>query len=85
MSQRPSKLRDAGFTRLADKFDQWAEEQPKVVVKTVKGEQAAQRMIKQMTGLGYELDTQNTRKVVWSPVTGPFTRKQKHTLTFIKR
>jgi len=40
MSQRPSKLRDAGFTGLAAKLDKMAEKQlkQKVVVKTVKGE-----------------------------------------------
>ena len=79
--QRPSKLRDAGLTKLADKLDQWAEKNsgPEVVVKTVKGDHAAERTIKQMLGLGYELDAHNT------PVTGRGTRKQKHTLTFTRR
>ena len=59
--------------------------QPRVVVKTVKGDAAAEREIRQMLALGYELDQQSSRKVLWSPATGVFTRKQKHTLTFIKQ
>jgi hypothetical protein len=38
-----------------------------------------------MLGKGYELQGQGSRKVAWSPVTGVFTSKQKHTLTFVKK
>lgn len=55
-----------------------------VVVKTVKGERAAEREIRRMLERGYQLETHGSRKVVWSPLTGVFTRKQKHTLTFVK-
>jgi hypothetical protein len=58
---------------------------PNVVVETVKGDSAARRRIEFMLANGYELQGQGTRKVVWSPVTGVFTRKQKHTLTFVKK
>lgn len=55
---------------------------PKTIVRTVKGDHAAVRLINQMEERGYVLDNQSSRKVLWSPVTGVFTRKQKHTLTF---
>jgi len=58
---------------------------PAVVVKTVKGNKAAQRQIRSMLTRGYELEAQSSRKVAWTPLTGLWTRKQKHTLTFIKR
>jgi hypothetical protein len=59
-------------------------EGPKVIVETVKGDAAARRTIEYYLSRGYELQGQGSRKVVWSPVTGVFTRKQKHTLTFVK-
>jgi microsomal dipeptidase-like Zn-dependent dipeptidase len=55
-----------------------------VVVKTVKGERAARRLIAKMTRRGYRLDQQSTRKVAWRFWLGPFTRQQKHTLTFVR-
>jgi hypothetical protein len=55
-----------------------------VVVKTVKGERAAARLIKKMTRRGYRLEQQTSRKVFWRFWVGPFTRQQKHTLTFVK-
>lgn len=58
---------------------------PNVIVETVKGDHAAQRRIAFMIEHGYQLQQQGSRKVVWSPLTGVFTRKQKHTLTFVKR
>lgn len=56
----------------------------KVIVRTVKGDRAAQRKIEEMLAKGYRLEGQASRKVAWSPLTGVFTRKQKHTLTFVK-
>ncbi len=56
----------------------------KTVVKTYKGERAAERGIAQMRKRGYEIDQASTRKIVWSPLTGVFTRKQKHTIVFTK-
>jgi hypothetical protein len=58
---------------------------PAVIVATVKGNRAAERKIAFMLGKGYELQGQGSRKVAWSPVTGVFTSKQKHTLTFVKK
>jgi hypothetical protein len=55
-----------------------------VVVKTVKGERAAARLIQKMTRRGYRLEQQTSRKVFWRFWVGPFTRQQKHTLTFVK-
>jgi predicted membrane GTPase involved in stress response len=52
------------------------------VVKTYRGERALERGIENMRRQGYEVDQANPRKVVWSPVTGVFTRKQKHTIVF---
>lgn len=54
------------------------------VVKTYKGERAAERGIAEMALRGYVVDAASTRKVVWSPATGLFTRKQKHTVVFTK-
>jgi len=58
---------------------------PKRIVKTVKGDAKATRLVNRMDELGYDLVDSSSRKVVWSPVTGLFTRKQKHTLIFVKR
>jgi microsomal dipeptidase-like Zn-dependent dipeptidase len=55
-----------------------------VVVKTVKGDRAAQRLVAKMNRRGYLLEQQSTRKVAWRFWLGPFTRQQKHTLTFIR-
>jgi hypothetical protein len=52
------------------------------VVKTYKGERALERGIAAMRREGYEPDQASSRKVLWSPVTGVFTRKQKHTVIF---
>jgi hypothetical protein len=81
------KNKKAARSRLANPTPQRQPAVPKrdVVVKTVKGNGKAERVIRQMLAQGYELDQQSSRKVWWTPVTGVFTRKQKHTLTFIKQ
>jgi hypothetical protein len=56
-----------------------------VVMVTVKGEKEAASLIEAMMGYGYEIQNQDTRKVMFSLATGVFTRKQKHTFTFVKR
>ena len=53
-----------------------------VVIKTYKGDRAAERGIAEMRRQGYEVDQSSARKQLWSPATGVFTRKQKHTITF---
>jgi hypothetical protein len=55
-----------------------------VVVTTVKGEKDAASLIEAMMEYGYEIQNQDTRKVMYSLTTGVFTRKQKHTFTFVK-
>ena len=56
-----------------------------VYVATVKGDWAAKELITFMTQHGYSLEGQSSSKVAWSPVTGVFTNKKKHTFTFIKQ
>jgi hypothetical protein len=56
-----------------------------VKVVTVKGDRAAQRTIESMLAAGWELDAQSSRKMAWRMTTGVFTKKQKHTMTFIRR
>ncbi len=56
----------------------------KVLVKRYKGDNAAQRGIEKMLNAGWEIEGQSGRKQAWSPVTGVFTRKQVHTITFVK-
>lgn len=54
------------------------------IIRKYKGEAAAQRGIDQMRAHGYEVDDIATRKALWSPLTGLFTRKQIHTIVFRK-
>jgi hypothetical protein len=54
------------------------------VIKRVKGNRRAERMIEDMEAEGYVLDDIQTRKAAWSPVTGLFTNKQIHTLVFVR-
>jgi len=56
----------------------------KVKVLRFKGNMAAQRRINHMLSKGWEIQDQSSRKQVWSPVTGLFTRRQVHTVTFVK-
>jgi hypothetical protein len=56
----------------------------KVKVVTYKGDKAAQNGIEKMLNLGWQLQDQSSRKMLWRPTTGVFTRKQKHTITFVK-
>jgi hypothetical protein len=57
---------------------------PNQVIKKYKGEGAAQRGIAAMARQGYEVDQMASRKAMYSPMTGLFTRKQIHTIVFTK-
>lgn len=50
----------------------------------VKGDRQAAQTIEKMEKKGYRLENQSTRKAAFSLLTGVFTRKQIHTLTFVK-
>ncbi len=56
-----------------------------VKVKTYKGNRTAAHGIEKMEKQGWTVRDQAVRKAVFSPVTGFFTRKQIHTVTFEKR
>ena len=55
-----------------------------VKVQKYKGDRAAARGIEKMSGKGWTVQTQSTRKALFSLVAGVFTRKQIHTVTFVK-
>lgn len=55
-----------------------------VKVKKFKGEKDLQKGIEKMLKDGWRLENQNSRKALYSLTTGVFTRKQIHTVTFIK-
>lgn len=58
---------------------------PGVVIRTYKGDKAAERGIAKMTGqYGYEVQNHTTRKAMYSAAAGIFTRKQIHTVTFVR-
>jgi hypothetical protein len=56
----------------------------KVKVKKFKGDRAAARGIEKMLADGWAIQSQSTRKAAFSLLTGVFTRKQIHTVTFQK-
>lgn len=51
-------------------------------VKRYKGDRALDRGIRKMARHGWEVETRTTRKAWFSWLTGFFTRKQVHTVTF---
>lgn len=55
-----------------------------VVTTTVKGDRQAAALVEAMIERGYAIQGQDSRKVVWSLTTGVFTRKQKHSFTFVR-
>lgn len=55
-----------------------------VKVKKYKGEKALERGIREMSAKGWSVQSQTSRKRVWRPSTGLFTRQQIHTVTFVK-
>lgn len=56
----------------------------KVKVRKFKGEQQLARGIERMAKTGWTVQGQSSRKKVYSLTTGIFTRKQIHTVTFVK-
>jgi len=50
-----------------------------------KGDRAASRGIEKMGANGWTVQTHNTRKAMFSLLAGVFTRKQIHTVTFVKQ
>lgn len=56
----------------------------KVKVAKYKGDKAAARGIAKMTDRGWTVQSQSTRKAVYSLMGGLFTKKQIHTVTFVK-
>ena len=55
-----------------------------VKVKKYKGERDLRRGLEKMTGDGWTVQSQSSRKKVFSLLTGIFTRKQIHTVTFVR-
>jgi hypothetical protein len=58
--------------------------QPEIRVRTFRGNYDFERGLKNMLKEGWEVQSQSSRKAAWSPVTGVFTRKQVHTVTFVR-
>jgi len=56
----------------------------KVKVQKYKGERALQRGVQKMLDDGWTVQTQQSRKRIWRPTTGIFTKQQVHTVTFVK-
>lgn len=56
----------------------------KVVVKKYKGEHALESGIEHMAKRGYAVQSQGSRKKLFSITTGFFTRKQIHTVVFVR-
>ncbi len=56
-----------------------------IVVKKFKGDRALQHGLNDMARKGYVVDQQASRKAMYSPMTGVFTKKQIHTVTFRKQ
>lgn len=55
-----------------------------VKVEKYKGEKELQQGLAKMLSAGWTLQTQATRKQAYSLMTGVFTKKQVHTVTFVK-
>lgn len=55
-----------------------------VKVRKYKGERNLQRGLRKMTAQGWRVENQATRKAAFSFLTGFFTRKQIHTVTFVR-
>lgn len=53
-----------------------------ITVRRYKGERRLARGLSAMQAEGWSVESHNTRKAWWSWVTGVFTRKQVHTVTF---
>lgn len=56
----------------------------KVKVVRYKGDMRMQRGIAHMLKKGWAVQDSASRRAVWSPVAGILTRKQIHTVTFVK-
>jgi len=55
-----------------------------VKVRKFKGERKLERGLRQMGRDGWTVQSQQSRKAWWSWLTGVFTRKQIHTVTFVR-
>lgn len=55
-----------------------------IVVKKYKGERKLTRGLEKMAAKGYIVQTHNTRKQVFRLLTGLFTKRQIHTVTYVK-
>lgn len=56
----------------------------KVKVCKYKGDRALQRGLQKMGGKGWTVQNQSSRKAMYSLLGGLFTRKQIHTVTFVR-
>ena len=56
----------------------------RVKVERYKGERRLQRGMNKMLAEGWRVQDQKTRKALWRWLTGPFTRRQIHTVTFVR-
>ena len=57
---------------------------PGVEIRTYKGERRAQRDMERMLALGYRVQDHNIRKARYGLLAGVFTRKQIHTVTYVR-
>lgn len=57
---------------------------PQVKVEKYEGERDLERGLQRYLSDGWTVQSKSTRKKAWSPLTGVFTRKQIHTVTFVK-
>jgi DNA-binding transcriptional regulator PaaX len=57
---------------------------PKVKVKKYKGERELRGGLEKMARQGWVVQDRTTRKKMWSMTTGVFTRKQIHTVVFVR-
>jgi hypothetical protein len=55
-----------------------------VKVEKYKGEKALEAGLNSMLAAGWKIQTQSSRKQAYSLATGVFTKKQIHTVTFVK-
>lgn len=55
-----------------------------LVVETYQGDRELERGLQKMAKNGYVVQSQNTRKAAFSAAAGVFTRKQIHTVTFVR-
>lgn len=79
------EFKEALLADLAAWRDTPPKPEPKVRVLKFKGERQLQQGVEAMLEKGWEIQGQTARKQVYSALTGVWTRKQIHTVTFVKK